>query len=200
MRTALRPEAEKEAVQMSLFDFWGRRHDDAEQEGAGTGGGRSLEAPFKLEKIMVVVDGSAASLDAVDYSLSLAMGLEGCKLCAAFVVDTASMDLLLQMHIFVGRERSSFEDELETKGRRTLEFVRGRADSYGLDVDTFLLKGRAAQSVLKAVRELDVDLLVMGGCHDGSTRKDTSSVEYQLLLDQADCPVMVIKHKPRAGI
>jgi nucleotide-binding universal stress UspA family protein len=185
---------------MSLFDLLGKKRDNADQEGVCAGSAHSREAPVKFGKIMVVVDGSAASLDAVDYSLSLAMGLEDCKLCAAFVVDTASMDLLLQMHIFVGGERSAFEEELETKGRRTLEFVRGRADSYGLDVDTFLLKGRAAQSVLKAVRELDVDLLVVGGWHDGSTRKDTSSVEYQLLLDQADCPVMVIKHKSRGGM
>ena len=99
----------------------------------------------------------------------------------------------MRMHIFVKEERANFEGELETKGRRTLEYVRAEGQKYGIDIDTFLLKGRMTPIVMQAVRELNADLLVISGWHNASTRKDTSSVEYQLLLDEAECPVIVVK-------
>ncbi len=150
--------------------------------------------PFP-KKIMILVDGSQASFDAVAYAIAMAERMSDCHLCAAFVVDTANMDLLLQMHIFVNEERASFEGEMETKGRRTLDFVRAEGLKHNIEIETYLLKGRVTQSVLHAVRELEAEMLIIGGWHNGSTRKDTSSVEYQLLLDQADCPVVVIKHR-----
>ncbi|MBQ7652612.1 MAG: universal stress protein, partial [Victivallales bacterium] len=81
--------------------------------------------PFP-KKIMIVVDGSQASYDATSFAIAMASRIPDCKLCAAFVVDTANMDILLQMHIFVSEERASFEGEMETKGRRTLDFVRAQ--------------------------------------------------------------------------
>lgn len=181
---------------MSILDMFGRK---AAEDGMESRRDEDRKEPVELlpfpKKIMIVVDGSKASYDATDYAIALASRIPDCSLCAAFIVDTANMDILLQMHIFVSEERASFEGELETKGRRTLDYVRNRGLKSGLDIGTYLLKGRVTQIVLQAVRELGVEMLVIGGWHNGSTRKDTSSVEYQLLLDQADCPVVVIKHR-----
>lgn len=182
---------------MSIFGFFSKGNDKAGQDKPAQSAEKQqnpCELPF-VKKILIVADGSQASLDAVDFAISFAAHVPSCELCAAFVIDTASMDLLLQMHIFVSEERSSFESELEKKGRHTLDFVRGQGLKFGLDIETFLVKGRMNQVILQAVRELGVDMIVIGGWHNGSTRKDASSVERQLLLDQADCPVIVVKHK-----
>lgn len=181
---------------MGLLDLFNKKNEDhgadsQKEEPAN----KAVELlPFP-QKIMIVVDGSQASYDATSYAIALASRIPDCKLCAAFIVDTANMDLLLQMHIFVSEERASFENEMETKGRRTLDFVRTEGIRNNIEIDTYLMKGRVTQIVLQAVRELGVEMLIIGGWHNGSTRKDTSSVEYQLLLDQADCPVVVIKHR-----
>ena len=73
--------------------------------------------------------------------------------------------------------------------------MRAQGLKNNIEIDTYLMKGRVTQIVLQAVRELGIEMLIIGGWHNGSTRKDTSSVEYQLLLDQAECPVIVIKHR-----
>lgn len=147
-----------------------------------------------IRKLLVVVDGSKAANDALEYAIVMASGL-GCELAVAFIIDTASMDILLQMNIFVSEERDDFEQELEHKGRRTLEAVRERCRQAGLRVETFLMKGCVHQVVLLAARKLSADTIVIGGWHNTSTRKDTTSVERQLILDQADCPVIVVKHQ-----
>ena len=141
-----------------------------------------------IRKLLVVVDGSKAANDALEYAIVMASGL-GCELAVAFIIDTASMDILLQMNIFVSEERDDFEQELEHKGRRTLEAVRERCRQAGLRV------GCVHQVALLAARKLSADTIVIGGWHNTSTRKDTTSVERQLILDQADCPVIVVKHQ-----
>ena len=181
---------------MGILDLFNKKNDENTTEPPKES---PAKAPVELlpfpKKVMIVVDGSQASYDAVSYAIAMASRIPDCQLCAAFIVDTANMDLLLQMHIFVSEERASFESEMETKGRRTLDFVRAQGLKHDIEIDTYLMKGRVTQIVLQAIRELDVDMLIIGGWHNGSTRKDTSSVEYQLLLDQADCPVVVIKHR-----
>jgi len=149
--------------------------------------------PF-LKKILVLVDGTAAGFSAFHKAVALASNLADCEVCAAFVVDTVSMNMLLQMHIFVKEECANFEAEMETKGRRTLEFIHAEGEAMGVDVENYLLKGRISKVVLQAIRELNVTLLVIGGWKSGASSKDTTSVENQLLVDQAECPVLVLKN------
>jgi nucleotide-binding universal stress UspA family protein len=40
---------------------------------------------------------------------------------------------------------------------------------------------------------MDADVIVLGGWHRTVTRKDVASVQRQLILDEADCPVIVVK-------
>ena len=145
-----------------------------------------------VRRMLVVVDGSRPALDAVDYAIALATRLY-CELIAAFVIDTAIMDYLLQMRILVKDEREDFEQDLEKKGRNTLARVRSQGEAHGIEIETILCKGRLHQTILQTARDLKVDTIVIGGWHEGSTLKDSSSVERQLVLDQAECPVIVIK-------
>lgn len=147
--------------------------------------------PF-VKKMLVVVDGSQPALDAVDYAIALATRVS-CELIAAFVIDTAIMDYLLQMRILVKDEREDFELDLEKKGRHALAQVRSLGLVHGLEIETLLCKGRLHQTILQTARELQIDTIVIGGWHEGTTLKDSSSVERQLVLDQAECPVIVIK-------
>ncbi|MFO7821494.1 MAG: universal stress protein [Lentisphaeria bacterium] len=145
-----------------------------------------------FNSMLLVVDGSEPSIAAAHYAVDLA-SQSGGRITAIYVVDTATMEYLTQMKIFVSEEREEFEKELEQTGRRYLDFVRTIAEKEGHEVDTIIDNGTFHQVVLQAARDLPADVVVLGGWRRSITRKDVTSVERQLILDQADCPVIVVK-------
>ena len=147
-----------------------------------------------LGNLLLVVDGSEPSIAAARFAVRLATQL-GSRITAVYVVDTATMDYLLQTHIFVAEERDEFERDLEHTGQRYLQYVATIADSAGVLVDTELRRGSFHQTILQVARTLLVDAIVVGGWKRSITRKDAASVERQLILDEADCPVIVVREE-----
>jgi nucleotide-binding universal stress UspA family protein len=145
-----------------------------------------------LEKLLLVVDGSEPSLAAARYAVTLATQL-GSRLTAVYIVDTATMDFLTQTRIFVAEERDEFEHDLERTGQRYLEYVKTLAGKAGLGVDTVLGKGSLHRTVLQIATDRQVNAIVIGGFRRSIMRKDLPSVERQLILDEAECPVIVVK-------
>ncbi|OPZ26298.1 MAG: Universal stress protein family protein [Lentisphaerae bacterium ADurb.BinA184] len=145
-------------------------------------------------RILVVVDGAEPSVAAGNYAVQLAAQCGG-ELTAIHVVDTATMDYLSHMRILVSEERLEFERDLATSGQRYLEYVRTVGRASGLDVRTVQGKGNLHQTVLKEAETLAVDVIVVGGWSASVLQKDFSSVERQLLMSEARCPVIVVKAK-----
>lgn len=151
-----------------------------------------------LKKMLVVVDGSDASMAAVDYAVGLARQV-GAALQAVYVVDTATMDYLLQMHIFVSDERREFEKELESTGARYLEYVKTAARKAGLEVTTHLARGAFHKTVLALAREVGADAIVLGGWCETVTRRDVMAGERRRVLEQAACPLIVVRCEDKRG-
>lgn len=145
-----------------------------------------------IGKVLLVVDGSGPSRDASNFAVDFARQLK-CKLDAAFVVDTAILDYLQQMRIFVKEERLELEQDLELKGKRYLSAVQELGEKYNIPVQTHICQGRFHQTILSLAKELEVDLLIIGGWKHEIKQKNTSSVERQLVMDLAECPVIVVK-------
>ena len=151
-----------------------------------------------LRRLMLVVDGSRLSDEATYFAFRLAKRLE-CELEAVYSVDTATMDYLLQMHIFVTEEREDFEQAIEEKGRNYVERVQRLAEASGVEVETKILRGRFHQTILDYARICEADAIILGGWGDGRGHaKDTFSVERELIMKLAERPVFVIKTS-RAG-
>ncbi len=148
-----------------------------------------------FERILLVVDGSKASTAAARYAVQLAVESGG-ALTAAYVVDTATMDYLTQMHIFIQAEREEFEKDLERTGNRYLDYVGTLAANRGISVTKELRKGSFHKTILRLAAELPASVLVLGGWRHTITRKDTASVERRLILDEAECPVLIVKAPP----
>ena len=148
-----------------------------------------------LGHILLVVDGAEPSIAAANYAARLASQAES-SVTAVYVIDTATLESLLQMHIFVQDEREEFERDLERTGRRYLDYVTTIGKNHGVEVTTELLRGSFHQTILQVAREQKVDGIIIGGWRRTVTRKDTTSVERQLILDNAECPVLVVKKEP----
>jgi len=147
-----------------------------------------------LDNMLLVVDGSEASIAAANYAVELA-AQTGSRVTAVYVVDTATMEYLTQMRIFVSEERREFEQDLERTGQRYLEYVRAIGHKHGIAVETVQLRGAFHQTILQKAMQMNAAAIVLGGWHRTVTQKDVASVQRQLILDEAECPVIVVKKK-----
>lgn len=151
-----------------------------------------------LGSCLLVVDGSEPCLAAASLAVTLAQQT-GCRVTAVYVVDTATMDYLMQLHVLVRDERDEFEVDLERTGQRYLERVATLGRAHGVTVATVLRKGCFHTAILQEARDLGVQAIILGGWRRSVTRKDAPSVERQLILDLADCPVVVVKSETDRG-
>lgn len=145
-----------------------------------------------FENILLVVDGSEASVAAAQYAVRVAAQTRG-SIHAVCVVDTATTEYLAQMQIFIEKERHEFERELEQTAGRYLDYVKTLADQAGVTIECARRKGSFHQTIIRMAREMQPNVLVLGGWRRTIMAKDTMSVERQLILDETDCPVIVVK-------
>lgn len=172
--------------------FGRKRNNDADASAAN--GDKSARDPNFLHLILLVVDGSQPSAQATDFAIKFAR-MNNSELLASYIIDTATMDCLTQMRILVQEEREELQRDLEAKGQRYLARVRQLAAANALEVRTHISRGRFHQVILHLAREHKCDAIIIGGWKNEIQRKDSSSVERQLILDLAECPVIVVKHK-----
>jgi len=150
-----------------------------------------------FSEVLLVVDASEASLAAARYAARLAAECKG-RVTAVYVVDTGTMDYLMQMRILVTEERQEFEKDLEASGQRYLEFARTIGRNAGVEVHTQLHRGCFHKVILEVSRQLRADAIVMGGWGlRAVASRDAASSERQIILSEADCPVVVVKAEKR---
>lgn len=157
---------------------------------------QTVEGTTLLQHLLLVVDGSEPSMAAARFSVQLAAQY-GAAITAVYVIDTATMDYLMQMHILVTDEREEFESDLHRTGNRYLDYVKTIGNNNSVEVETVLERGSFHQQILKVARSRNVDAIVVGGWRRTVTKKDASSVERQLILDEATCPVIVVKDEAK---
>jgi len=139
-----------------------------------------------------MVDGSESSIAAAKYAIQLAKSCKA-RLTAVAIVDTATLKHLLSTHIMVAAEMEEYERELEESGRSHLAYVSGLAKEAGVRAATALLKGAAHSAVLAEQKRCGADLIVVGAFRWTLAHRDQLARERQLLLDEAPCPVLVVR-------
>ncbi len=106
---------------------------------------RPANAANLLGALLLVVDGSEPSMAAARFAMDLAKQLQS-HVTAVYVVDTATMDYLTQMRIFVAEERAEFEADIERTGQRYLEYVSTIGRKQGVETKTLLRKSTRSSS------------------------------------------------------
>ena len=143
-----------------------------------------------FRQILIPVDGSEASLAAVQMGLRLAALCPGCRLNALYVVDRLVLHTLAR---FTPGGPGSAQSELEQEGRRYLELAKRDAEFAGASMEIATRDGDPFEEIVAIANALPADLIVMG--HKG--RRGTAGVLMgsvtQRVLDYARCPVLVTK-------
>ena len=146
----------------------------------------------RLGKVLVAVDNSDASFAAAQFAIAMAAE-NGCAVAAVYVVDTESMDYLLNLKVLVSSEKDTLQDQLEASGRHLLGRLEAKAKEAGIGIETSLEHGVFHKIILAQAKSRGANAIVVGGWHRTITRKDRPSVERQLILDESECPVIVVK-------
>jgi len=140
--------------------------------------------------ILVPIDGSEPSLQAVQMALRIVAACPPCKMTVLYVVDELVLNELVR---FSKRSPKEVEAELEEQGRRYLNLARKDAERHGIAISSLTHRGDPFEEVVAAARQLGADLIIMG--HTG--RRGTSRVLIgsvtERVLDYAPCPVLVMK-------
>ena len=96
-------------------------------------------------------------------------------------------------HILVAQEMQEFEADLERSHHRHLDFVRNLAQKANLQIDFVLRKGVMHCTVLAEQKARGCDVIVLGAYRPTLTKIDLVARERQLVLEEAPCPVLVVR-------
>jgi len=149
-----------------------------------------------IRKIMVYIDGTEQSITAAQYAICLARFTRA-ELLAYYVINTKALDDLLKVSIFLKEEQVEYEQDLEKDAERYLNHVAGLAKSKAVDIVTKSGSGSVYQEIVNAVKEEEVDLLVIGELSRLRSRRDEFYNETERAMRSAPCSVLIVKDEDR---
>ncbi len=149
-----------------------------------------------VRKIMVYVDGTEQSITAAQYAICLA-SFSGAELIAHYVINTRAMEDLLRARIFLKDEQEDYEHDMEADAERYLNHVNELAVKKGLSIIARRSKGNVHKEIVNAVKEEDIDLLVIGELSRIRSRRDEFYDEAERAMRTVPCSVLIVKDEDR---
>ena len=139
-------------------------------------------------KILVPIDGSAASLEA--HRLALDLGAQyRAEVVLLYVVDSSVMAELSRLS---GREEPRLLQDMEESGQRMLSDLAREAQQRGVTQSLDLRTGMPDEIILAEAERLQADLIVMGKMGRKGHRRSLLVSVTERVLEAADLPVLVV--------
>ena len=142
-----------------------------------------------MKKILIGIDGSKPSMDALNYFLRLSKELS-LGLAAIRVINEP------RISEWIGVKKAMMK-QAEDEAKVLLGQVVSIAKNSGVEIETVIKKGDPSEEIIKYAKE-DNDVVLVGAGHAGrgmTARRVLGSVAY-LLVDEVSksmpCPVMII--------
>ena len=149
-----------------------------------------------FQKIVVAYSGSKTSLDTLMYAILMAKVYK-CQIKVVAVVDTASIKYLTLQKFMVSQEGEAVAKNLESDGKKNLNYAMNFAKSKGVKIETELRKGSVWSEIVAVADEFKADLILIGGAknldHLSSLSRDLVSSQESEIIGSAHCSVMVVR-------
>ncbi|MBN2183089.1 MAG: universal stress protein [Sedimentisphaerales bacterium] len=149
-----------------------------------------------IKKIMVYIDGTEQSITAAQYAICLA-SFSGAELIACYVINTKAMEDLLKARIFLQDEQLEYEHDMNADAERYLNYVNELAIAKGVTVIKKLSSGNVSKQIVDAVRDENIDLLIIGELSHIRSRRDEFYDETERAMRSAPCSVFIVKDQDR---
>lgn len=142
----------------------------------------------RFRRILVPIDGSAASLEAHRLALDLA-GRYGAEIIMLYVVDSS---VLAEYSRLTGQERPCLLRDMEDSGTKLLASLRKEAQEVGVKATASLQTGAPDEIITQEAGRHRVDLIVMGKIGHKRHRHSLVGSVTERVLEAAELPVLVV--------
>lgn len=146
-----------------------------------------------IHKILVPIDGSAASLEAHRLALEVADAF-GAEVVLLYVVDSSALDEICRLS---GRERPRLLHEMQESGMKLLTSLSQEAQERGITAMVEIHTGMPDEVIMDEADRQHAGLIVMGKIGRKGHRRSLLGSVTERVLEAADRPVLVVS--PKAG-
>lgn len=150
-----------------------------------------------IKKILVAIDGSKSSDNALDFALDLADKYSAqIVLVSVFNPPTVSY-LTSPAMVYIPVDTTKHSEEIRVYHDKMLSEALKRAKNFNKDlkVSKKLLEGRPADKIVETAKTGGFDLIVIGSRGLGGIKEFFLGSVSDRVADEATCPVLIIKEK-----
>ena len=150
-----------------------------------------------IRKVLVAYDGSPDSSTALDYAILLAK-LTGASLDIVKVFETYEGDFMWAG----GQNVTLILEKFSAKKQNDLDLVEAACEQcrgLGIEVQSVLLAGPVAASLLDYAQKSNIDIIVAGNKGHGIFRQIITGSTTSSLVELSPVPVLVVKERSAAG-
>lgn len=140
---------------------------------------------------MIATDGSDTSKKAAVIGIDIARRANG-TVTAVYVMDISRLSHLPGYATFPGLKEKILA-LIQDEGRQAIEFVQDRAQVMSVPCNKIIAQGNPGEELLKAAREQEADLLVMGKIGRTAVEKFLLGSVAEKVVLQSTIPVLLIK-------
>jgi nucleotide-binding universal stress UspA family protein len=142
-----------------------------------------------FHNILTPTDGSQPSMQAGKLAIRLA-AFHQARLTFIYVVDDVVTGGLSESF---GKAAKQVESDLESSGRRYLDYLCRLATASDVSADQVIRKGNPYQEIANFAREQQVDLIIIGQVGSRGLRRILIGSVTERVIEYAACPVLVVK-------
>lgn len=146
----------------------------------------STAVPISLERILVPIDFSECSIEALEYAALLAQQFKG-SVTILHVLELISYGLDFTLHH--EHEQEKAKEQAESRLASHMEAFK----SFGVPSHTALRSGTPADGILCAIDEQGYDLVVMGTHGRRGLSHLVNGSVAEAVLRRASCPILTVK-------
>jgi len=144
-----------------------------------------------IKRVMIATDGSDTSKKAAVIGIDIARRANG-TVTAVYVMDISRLSHLPGYATLPGLKEKILA-LIQDEGRQAIEFVQDRAQVMGVPCNKIIAQGNPGEELLKAAREQEADLLVMGKIGRTAVEKFLLGSVAEKVVLQSIIPVLLIK-------
>lgn len=145
---------------------------------------------MSYQHILVPVDGSPTSLVAVEHAIEFAKALNS----KITLVQVLTLDPYIAAEYLSSAQSNDLIERARQSILENLKVAEQKFTDAGITVDVQLLEGQVIQNeLLKAVKNLNIDLVIMGSHGRTGFKKLLLGSVTQNVLSEVHVPVLVVR-------
>lgn len=149
-----------------------------------------------INRPMVYIDGTEKSYAAAKYGIGLARHLD-IPLFALYVVNTRALEDLVKSKIFLAAEQDEYHKDIEHDADKYLKDIKNMAKEKKVELITLKKSGTVSIEIKSAIKEQDVDLLLLGSVSKSHSRRNELFDENDRAMRNVNCSVIIVRQLER---